>query len=116
VAMPAFCHKNNTFDCAFSYSVIQHLSEGDAEMTLAEIGRTLTGHGFSKIQMAHRGGLRSTYIRTRSDYAEWGIFRVRYWSLDKLKKAFDENIGFSLIIPEAFGGLGLLADDWRIVS
>lgn len=108
--------KSNTFDCVFSYSVIQHLSEDDVEMTLAEIGRTLAYQGFSMIQMAHRGGLRSTYIRTRSDYTFRGTFRVRYWSLDKLKSVFDKNIGSSTIIPEAFGGLGLLVDDWRIVS
>jgi ubiquinone/menaquinone biosynthesis C-methylase UbiE len=108
--------KSNTFDCVFSYSVIQHLSENDVEMTLAEIGRTLTYDGYSKIQMAHRGGLRSTYIRALSNYAGQGIFRVRYWSLDNLKKAFDKNIGPSNIIAEAFGGLGLLVDDWCIVS
>jgi SAM-dependent methyltransferase len=108
--------KSNTFDCVFSYSVIQHLSEDDAEITLAEIGRTLSDDGLSMVQMAHRGGLRSTYIRTRPDYADQGIFRVRYWSLDKLKNTFDRNIGLSIMVPEAFGGLGLLADDWRIVS
>jgi uncharacterized protein YbaR (Trm112 family) len=108
--------KSNTFDCVFAYSVIQHLSEDDVEMTLTEIGRTLSYGGFSKIQMAHRGGLRSTYIRTRPDYAGHGIFRVRYWSLNNLKRAFYKNIGPSNIIAEAFGGLGLLVDDWWIVS
>jgi SAM-dependent methyltransferase len=108
--------KNNTFDCVFSYSVIQHFSEDDAQITLAEIGRILNNQGFSKIQMAHRGGLRSTYIRTRSNYFSQGIFRVRYWSLDNLNGAFDRSIGPSIILPEAFGGLGLLADDWQIVS
>jgi hypothetical protein len=28
----------------------------------------------------------------------------------------DKSIGPSTILPEAFGGLGLLADDWGIVS
>ena len=108
--------KNNTFDSVFSYSVIQHFSEDDAETVLAEIGRTLADHGVSKIQMAHRGGLRSTYIRTRSDYSNRGVFRVRYWSLGKMKIVFDKNIGPSTMIPEAFGGLGLLVEDWWIVS
>jgi SAM-dependent methyltransferase len=108
--------KDNTFDCIFSYSVIQHFSEVDAETALAEIGRTLGEDGCSKIQMAHRGGLRSTYMRTRSDYCSAGIFRVRYWSLSQIKRAFNKNIGPSTMDPEAFGGLGLLADDWRVVS
>jgi len=104
--------KNKTFDCVFSYSVIQHFSEEDAERTLAEIGRTLTDHGFSKIQMAHRGGFRSKYIRSRSDYFNLGVFSVRYWPLNKLKRTFEKTIGPSTVIPEAFGGLGLLVDDW----
>jgi SAM-dependent methyltransferase len=108
--------KDNTFHCVFSYSVIQHFSEVDAETALGEIGRALAEHGCSKIQMAHRGGLRSTYIRTRSDYFSAGVFCVRYWSLAQLKRVFDKNIGRSTVIAEAFGGLGLLAEDWRVVS
>jgi SAM-dependent methyltransferase len=108
--------KDNTFDCVFSYSVVQHFSEVDAETTLVEIGRTLRQNGYSKIQMAHRGGLRSTYIRTRPDYADAGVFRVRYWSLMKIDEVFSRNVGPTHVIPEAFGGLGLLGDDWWLVS
>lgn len=108
--------KDETFDCVFSYSVIQHFSEDNAKMALAEIGRTLDENGFCKIQMAHRGGLRSTYIRTRSGYPSEDVFRVRYWTLNQIKKEFNKNIGPSTVIPEAFGGLGLLIDDWRVVS
>jgi SAM-dependent methyltransferase len=108
--------KNNTFHCIFSYSVIQHFSEDDAEAALTEIGRALRESGCSKIQMAHRGGLRSRYIRTRPDYFGGGVFRVRYWSLDQIERVFAKNIGRSTVRPEAFGGLGLLADDWWIVS
>jgi ubiquinone/menaquinone biosynthesis C-methylase UbiE len=108
--------KDNTFHCVFSYSVIQHFSEEDAETALAEIGRTLGKSGCSRIQMAHRGGLRSTYMRTRSDYSSGGVFRVRYWSLTQIKRIFEKNIGRSTMISEAFGGLSLLADDWWVVS
>ena len=70
----------------------------------------------AKIQMAHRGGLRSTYIRTRADYMLAGVFRVRYWSLKALAAAFERRIGPTMLEPEAFGGLGLLAEDRRHVS
>jgi ubiquinone/menaquinone biosynthesis C-methylase UbiE len=70
--------KYNTLHSVFSYSVIQHFSEVDAETALGEIRRALGEDGCSKIQMAHRGGLRSTYIRTRSDYFSGGVFCVRY--------------------------------------
>jgi SAM-dependent methyltransferase/uncharacterized protein YbaR (Trm112 family) len=103
--------KDGTFHCVFSYSVIQHLSKVDAETALAEIGRALGRNGYSKIQMAHRGGLRSTYVRTRSNYSSGGVFRVRYWSLAQIYKIFNKNIGPSTVTPEAFGGLGLLTED-----
>src|SRR5262245_28492769 len=73
--------KRNLFWCAFSYSVIQHFSETDAELAMAELGRVLRRGGIAKIQMAHKGGLRSIYSRTRSNYVDDDTFRVRYWSL-----------------------------------
>lgn len=108
--------KTGAFRCVFSYSVLQHFSEADAENALAEIGRVLRPNGWSHVQMAHRGGLRSTWVRTRRTYAEGGVFRVRYWPLAQLKRAFSMRIGPTVLIPEAFGGLGLLFEDWRCVS
>ena len=104
------------FRCAFSYSVIQHFSEIDAELCIAELGRVLRRGGFAKIQMAHKGGLRSTYSRTRPNYADSGHFRVRYWSLASMRDVFEKKIGPSGVIAEAFGGLGLLAEDRSYVS
>jgi SAM-dependent methyltransferase/uncharacterized protein YbaR (Trm112 family) len=108
--------RDNTFQSVFSYSVIQHFSETDAELALREVGRVLQPNAYSKIQMAHRGGLRSTYVRTRGGYAKGGIFRVRYWSLAQLTQVFGQSLGPSTVIPEAFGGLGLLPEDWQFVS
>jgi SAM-dependent methyltransferase/uncharacterized protein YbaR (Trm112 family) len=108
--------KANLFTCAFSYSVIQHFSETDAERSIGELGRVLRRGGFAKIQMAHKGGLRSTYSRTRGDYADSGIFQVRYWSLASMRDVFERRIGPSSCWAEAFGGLGLLAEDRNYVS
>ena len=108
--------KADVFQGAFSYSVIQHFSEVDAETAIAEIGRVLRQDGFCKIQMAHKGGIRSTYVRTRRNYMDAGIFRVRYWSLASILSVFEKHIGPSKLIAEAFGGLGLLAEDQVYVS
>jgi SAM-dependent methyltransferase/uncharacterized protein YbaR (Trm112 family) len=108
--------KGGVFQCVFSYGVIQHFSETDAELAIAEAGRVLRRDGLAKIQMAHKGGLRSTYLRTRRDYADGGPFRVRYWSLASLLKAFEKKVGPSSCVAEAFGGLGLLAEDRNYVS
>jgi len=108
--------KADIFRCAFSYSVIQHLSEADAQLCITEMGRVLRRGGFCQIQMAHRGGLRSTYTRLHRDYLNAGRFRVRYWSLAQLREVFERNIGPSTLTAEAFGGLGLLAEDRKYVS
>jgi ubiquinone/menaquinone biosynthesis C-methylase UbiE/uncharacterized protein YbaR (Trm112 family) len=107
--------KADMFRCAFSYSVIHHFSKTDAERSIIELGRVLRRGGFAKIQMAHKGGLRSTYLRTRPSYAD-NAFSVRYWSLGSMRKVFEKNIGSSTLIAEAFGGLGLLAEDRRYVA
>ena len=106
----------NVFAAAFSYSVLQHFSEDDAEAALAEVGRVLAPGGFAKIQMAHAGGLRSRQIMRRKGYAASGPFRVRYWTLDRLRDVFSRCIGPAHIRAEAFGGLGLLAEDRDVVS
>jgi len=108
--------KAGTFRCAFSYSVIQHFSESDAELAIAEVGRVLCQGGMAKIQMAHKGGLRSTYVRTRRDYANAGVFRVRYWSFASMRNVFTKKIGPSKLTAEGFGGLGLLTEDQQYVS
>ena len=108
--------KTDMFRCAFSYSVIQHFSEANAELAIAEIGRVLRRDGFAKIQMAHQGGIRSTYHRTRRDYGDSGVFRVRYWSLAAMRSVFEKNIGPTKLMAEAFGGLGLLGEDWSYVT
>jgi SAM-dependent methyltransferase/uncharacterized protein YbaR (Trm112 family) len=108
--------KPDVFGCAFSYSVLQHFSEADAEMAIAEAGRVLRRGGVAKIQMANRGGLRSTYVRTRPNYLEGGSFRVRYWGLTAMRQVFERHIGRTGLRAEAFGGLGLLAEDRDLVS
>jgi SAM-dependent methyltransferase/uncharacterized protein YbaR (Trm112 family) len=108
--------KADTFRCAFSYSVLQHFSETDAELSIAELGRVLRRGGFAKVQMAHKGGLRSTYSRIRRDYVDGGSFRVRYWSLASMREVFEQKIGPVCCMAEAFGGLGLLAEDQNYVS
>jgi SAM-dependent methyltransferase/uncharacterized protein YbaR (Trm112 family) len=108
--------KSGVVQCAFSYSVIQHFSETDAGLALSEVGRILGRDGFAKIQMANKGGLRSTYIRTRREYLDGGPFRVRYWSISSLREEFSKRIGPAQVHAEAFGGLGLLYEDWDFVS
>ena len=105
-----------SFDAVFSYSVLQHFSEDDASAAISETGRVLKKGARAKIQMAHRGGFRSRHHLRRPDYLDDGPFRVRYWSLKSLADVFASRVGPSTLTPEAFGGLGLLAEDRGIVN
>ena len=108
--------KPGIFRAAFSYSVLQHFAEADAERAIAEIGRTLRSGKFARIQMAAAGGLRSRYIVSRPDYVSSGRFKVRYWRIRDLQAMFDKHIGPAQVVAEAYGGLGLLPEDWTVVS
>jgi SAM-dependent methyltransferase/uncharacterized protein YbaR (Trm112 family) len=108
--------KANAFHAVFSYSVLQHFDEAEAEMILAEIARVMKTSGVAKIQMAHRYGLRSTYHQIRSNYSKSDSFRVRYWTWSELQRVFESTIGPSIVSPEAFGGLGLVYSDRASVS
>ena len=108
--------RDGSVECVFSYSVVQHFSEQDAEVAIGEFGRVLSGGGKAKIQLAHKGGLRAIYWRYRRDYMEGGPFRVRYWSLQSMRQVFAAKIGASNLTAETFGGLGLLAEDRDQVS
>lgn len=108
--------KAELFHCVFSYSVIQHFSEMDAELAIAEMGKVLQSGGAVKIQMAHKGGVRSRWVRSRPGYANGGKFKVRYWSLTSMRNVFEKQIGPSKLMAEAFGGLGLLTEDRHYVS
>ena len=53
---------------------------------------------------------------SRPDYIGSGRFRVRYWRLKDLRTVFDNHIGPLRLLAEAFGGRGLLPEDWKVVS
>jgi uncharacterized protein YbaR (Trm112 family)/SAM-dependent methyltransferase len=108
--------KAGRFRSVYSYSVLQHFSEADTRLALTEVGRILQRGGFAKIQMANKGGIRSTYNRIRLRHQAADPFRVRYWSVSSILNAFEKTIGPSEICAEGFGGLGLLSEDSKYVS
>ncbi len=103
--------RGGLFDNAFSYSVIQHFSRGDAGRAVAEIGRVLADGGAAKVQMPHRFGLRCLYHQTRRGFREGVNFEVRYWTLPSLERLFRELIGEARIELEGFFGIGMQSGD-----
>lgn len=105
-----------TFDTAFSYSVLQHLSEGDAARVVQEIGRTLKRGGRSLVQMPTPFGLRCLYHQVRRRFRPARGFEVRYWTIPRLTALFSRAVGPATISVDCYFGIGLQRSDWPLMS
>lgn len=103
--------RDASFDAAFSYSVLQHLSETAVELALREICRVLKPGGVSLVQMPNRLGLRCLYHQVRRGGRVPVDFEVRYWSLASLEETFSRCVGPSSVSVDCFLGLGLQKAD-----
>jgi 2-polyprenyl-3-methyl-5-hydroxy-6-metoxy-1,4-benzoquinol methylase/uncharacterized protein YbaR (Trm112 family) len=106
---------DGSFDTVFSYSVLQHLSKCNVELTLREVDRVLDRTGKVVIQMPNKFGLRSLYHQARRFGKSQGIFDVRYWSPLELKRTFCRCIGPSSLSVDGFFGLGIQPSDLRLI-
>ncbi|MBI4486768.1 MAG: methyltransferase domain-containing protein [Acidobacteria bacterium] len=105
-----------SFGAAFSYSVLQHLSETDAARAVSEIGRTLKRGGTSLVQMPTPFGLRCLYHQARRRFRRARGFEVRYWTIPRLEALFSRAIGPATTSVDCYFGIGLQRSDWPIMS
>jgi SAM-dependent methyltransferase len=90
------------FDAAFSYSCLQHMSEGDVENVLYEIRRVLKPTGVSFVEMPNRWGLRNLYLQARRGFQPPRYTDVRYWRPKDLKSTFSRCIGPTRLSIDGF--------------
>jgi SAM-dependent methyltransferase/uncharacterized protein YbaR (Trm112 family) len=100
-----------TFDVVFSYSVLQHFSESDAEQAVAEMGRLLRPGGMAKVQMPTRFGVRCLYHQARRGFRAAREFEVRYRTLPELRRLFATRVGPSQVAADCYFGIGLQPSD-----
>ncbi len=109
--------RSQSFDCVFSYSVLQHFSKEDVRATLASIAITLKPGGKCLIQMPNQIGIRNLYnMLTKSPRSRENPFRVRYWGLSELKETFSMFIGTTTLSIDGFFGLGIQPADLPLLS
>lgn len=104
------------FDCAFSYSVIQHVSPADAEVAIAEMGRVLAPGSVAKVQMPTRYGLRCLYHQARRGFRVARGFEVRYRTLPELRRLFDERVGPVTFTVDCYFAIGLQRSDLHLMT
>jgi SAM-dependent methyltransferase/uncharacterized protein YbaR (Trm112 family) len=106
----------DSFDYAFSYSVLQHLSREDVRLVAAGIGRTLKPGGTSFVQMPTNFGVRCLYHQARRRFAEATGFDVRYWTIPALKRLFSRAVGPATISVDCYFGIGLQRADYALMT
>ena len=104
--------RKDMFDYVWSYSVLQHFSREDVEVSLIEIARVSREGATIRIQMANAFGVRSLYHMLRRKFRVPTNFEVRYWSPFQLNKVFSRTIGVTQINADCFFGLGLQWSDF----
>lgn len=107
--------KAASIDQVFSYSVLQHFSREDAEITVAEVGRVLKNDGRSLIQMPTRFGIRCLYHQARRGFNDGSGFEVRYWTIPALRRVFGTALGNTRFSVDCFFGIGLQYADFRLM-
>jgi SAM-dependent methyltransferase/uncharacterized protein YbaR (Trm112 family) len=105
-----------TFDVVFSYSVLQHFSESDAEQAVAEMGRLLRPGGTAKVQMPTRYGMRCLYHQARRGFRAARGFEVRYRTLPALRQLFATRVGPAQFAADCYFGIGLQPSDAPVMT
>jgi SAM-dependent methyltransferase len=101
----------NTFDAAFSYSVLQHFSHGNVRLTVDEISRICRPGGKIMVQMPRKLGIRTLYQQIRRGFRPARGFDVRFWSDRELRRAFGSRFAQVESSIDCFFGIGLQAAD-----
>jgi SAM-dependent methyltransferase/uncharacterized protein YbaR (Trm112 family) len=107
--------RNQSFDQAFSYSVLQHLSRENTLATLSEIRRALRIGGSALIQMPNVFGVRCLYHQVRRGFREARDFEVRYWRPHELLAAFGDKIGPSELSVDGYFSLNVQPSDIHLL-
>jgi SAM-dependent methyltransferase/uncharacterized protein YbaR (Trm112 family) len=105
-----------TFDAVYSYSVLQHFSQADAETCAGEIGRVLAAGGVMKVQMPSQFGIRCLYHQARRRFRPARGFEVRYRTLAGLRQLFAPRVGPVRFEADCYFGIGLQPSDAHLMT
>jgi 2-polyprenyl-3-methyl-5-hydroxy-6-metoxy-1,4-benzoquinol methylase len=88
----------DTFDAAFSFSVLQHLSRENVELTLQSLSPLMKQGGTSMLHIINWLGLRSLQVQLRRGFRDGpDQFDTRYWSIPDALETFSKKLGPSRV-------------------
>jgi SAM-dependent methyltransferase len=103
------------FDQIFSYSVLQHLSPTNVEITVKEMQRVLKSNGRFLVQMPNVFGVRCLYHQVRRGFRRARDFEVRYWTPAELVHLFSRYLEDARISVDGFFSLNAQISDLRFM-
>jgi SAM-dependent methyltransferase len=106
---------DGTFDQGFSYSVLQHLSIEDVQLTLGELARVLRRGANCQVQMPNTFGIRCLYHQLRRGFRHARDFEVRYWTPKNLVSTFRKALGEVHLSVDGFFSLNPQISDVRFL-
>ncbi len=80
--------KQDSFDAAYSYSVLQHLSKDDVTLVLKSLRPTMKRGGVTKLHLLNRYGLRSLQVQFMQLFTKPFFFQTRYWAPEEMLSTF----------------------------
>jgi 2-polyprenyl-3-methyl-5-hydroxy-6-metoxy-1,4-benzoquinol methylase/uncharacterized protein YbaR (Trm112 family) len=93
----------STFDAAFSFSVLQHLSHKNVELTVQSLAPLMKPDGTSMLHILNWLGLRSLQVQIRRGFRDGpDQFDTRYWSVPKAVRIFASKLGSSHVEVDGF--------------
>jgi len=106
---------DRSFDQAFSYSVLQHLSRENVRTVLSEVRRVLHPNGGYRLQMPNAFGIRCIYHQARRHFRNAQDFEVRYWTPRELASVFSTALGSAQLSVDGFFSLNAQISDIRFL-
>lgn len=113
--LAALPFKNATFECVFSYSVIQHVHRRKAAACILEAERLLKDGSVLLVELPLKYGLTNSRRlfrrRKREEENDFESWAVRYYSWRQLNTLFRSVFGKVQISSDCFCGIGVRCED-----
>ena len=91
-----------TFDAAYSYSVLQHFSKENVIATLESLRPLMRPGSVSKLHLLNTLGVRSFLVKLRRGFRGAKGFETRYWFVGEMLRTFERCLGRSRIEIDGF--------------
>jgi ubiquinone/menaquinone biosynthesis C-methylase UbiE len=108
--------RDGVFDVGFSYSVWQHLSPDNVELSARSLARVVKVDADVLVQMASAAGIRSMYQMARRRFRRAREFEVRYWWPAHLVRLIGECIGHTTLEADSYLSLNAQRKDLDLMT